>query len=132
MAHGQFKYYASYAPDVTRLGPAKFQDHFGGSVVSSGDYRAVMFVVKCGGSEVDQSDFGIAYVPKILLLFRIVHNVMTGVKEQYVLWLEVGVGEAIVMKKFHCNNQLVGHLAHLVDGIWFIVVVLKKIKDAGA
>lgn len=47
------------APDVARETPAQVEYDFRGSVVSCGDNRGVVFVVKCSGAKVDEPDLAV-------------------------------------------------------------------------
>ena len=56
---------ATNAPDVTGVAPAKVQDDFRRSIVSSGNNRGMVLVIERGRSEIDQSDFGVKQHPSL-------------------------------------------------------------------
>ena len=59
---------AADAPDVTRLTPAKLQDHLRSSVVSRAHHLAVVLPVEGGGPEVNQADLRVLHLPHVLPL----------------------------------------------------------------
>jgi hypothetical protein len=54
----ELKHDAADRPDIARLSPAKLQNDFGCAVVTRRDDGAVMLVVKCGTSKVNQANVG--------------------------------------------------------------------------
>jgi hypothetical protein len=59
IAGEEFDEDASYTPDIARETPAQVKDNLRGSVMTSRNYRGVVFVVKGRGSKVDEADLGV-------------------------------------------------------------------------
>ncbi len=100
---------ASYAPYVAGERPSEPQDDLGGSVVTGGYYRRVVFILEGSGSEIDQPDLGIE---EHLSLARLADHSARGGRdlavvgkclvvtaiEKNILGLEVGMDEIEVVQ----------------------------------
>lgn len=49
----------AYTEHVTGIGPRETEDDFGGTIVSGGDDRGMVFRLERGGTEIDQTDFSV-------------------------------------------------------------------------
>lgn len=57
-------------------------------------------------------------------LLGVICQGVVGVNEEDVLWLEICVGEFVVMQELDSITQLVGDVSDLIEGIRTVVVVL--------
>ena len=55
----EFNKYTPNTPYITRIAPAQIEDDFGSTVMTRGDDAGVVFIVKSGGAEIDEPDFGV-------------------------------------------------------------------------
>ena len=100
------------------------------SVVPGLHDGGVMLVVKCCAAKVDESDLGVLEDPDLPALLPVlladVVLVVVAVEEQDVLWLQVCVGQTMIMKEVHRETQLIGDLSHVLDGVRVVVVVFEE------
>ena len=88
---------APNAPDITGLRPAQIKYHFSWAVVTGGHNGGVMFVVKCDTATVCYSDAGVLRCPLLTALALIVEGFKLRIHKQDVLWLQVFVGQLVLM-----------------------------------
>lgn len=58
-----------------------------------------------------------------------IDDLVVAVDEQYVLGLEVGVRELVVVQEQHAVDELVRDVPHLLQGVWLIVVVFLELEQ---
>lgn len=96
-------------PDIARETPSQVQNDLGGSVVTGGNNGGMVLVIKCCGTEVDQSDLAVekntplTSVPGVCVGGgrdgTVVGKGLVGVAdEEDIFGLQVGMDEVEVMK----------------------------------
>jgi len=115
---------AADTPDVAGLAPAELQDDFWSSVVAGGDYRTVVLVVEGGAAEVDEADGGVLDILDVVAAALVVR-----VEEQDILWFEIGVSDSVFVKEVAAVAELVGHLAHVLEGVGLVVIVFEEVEN---
>jgi hypothetical protein len=63
---------AADGPDVARLGPPEFEDHFRSPVVTRRDHRRMVLVIESRGTEIYESDSTVAHLI-FVLVFRFLY-----------------------------------------------------------
>lgn len=91
-----------------------------------------MLMIESCTAKVDQADFCVANESEVLLLLAVVDLIVGAVIEEDVFWLEVRVGETVVVQELDCVAQLVRNLSHLFDWVGHVVVVLEEVEDGRA
>ena len=74
--------------------------------MSSADHTAVMFPVKCGGPKVNQLDPGVSHSSDISLVGRTILCTPVIGHKQNIFWLQICVGQVIVVKKLKMERFL--------------------------
>ena len=89
-------------------------------------------MVESGRAEINESDFRISNEPEVLLLLVVVDLIERAVVEKNIFRLQIGVSEAVVVQKLDRVANLMGHLTHLLNGVWDVVVVLQEVEYGGS
>ena len=109
----KLEYNATNAPDITRLAPAKLQNNLRRPVVPCRHNRGVVFPVEGCGSEVDQLDAGVFHTAygSLGVWADFGEPVMT--HEEDVLWLQVRMGQVVVMQKLNKTFSIIIKLINI-------------------
>lgn len=67
-AQVQLKHDAANRPDIARLRPAKLENHFGRTIMTRADNRAVMLMIEGRAAKVDESDVGAFHATNFAIL----------------------------------------------------------------
>lgn len=94
-----------------------------------GNDGAVVLVVKCSAAKIHHPHCCTLYSTLVSLLLHIVCDCEVRVDKENVLWFQICVGQFVFMQKFDSQADLVGHMAHLADGVGQVIVFFEEIKS---
>lgn len=62
-------------------------------------------------------------------LSRIKCRCIIRINKEYILRLEIGVRQLVVVQELYSIAELIRDMSHMIHRIWLVVVVLEKVKN---